>query len=81
MTDGGIVQQFTAPAGATRLFLGVADSIGASGGNLGGFAVDVAGATSIAAAVPEPASWALLLAGFATVGAAARRRRPTTVVA
>ncbi len=27
--------------------------------------------------VPEPASWALLLAGFGTVGAMARRRRPT----
>lgn len=27
-------------------------------------------------AVPEPASWALLIAGFGLVGAAARRRRP-----
>jgi hypothetical protein len=30
-------------------------------------------------AVPEPASWAMLIAGFGLVGAAARRRR--TVVA
>ena len=29
-----------------------------------------------AVAVPEPAAWALLIAGFATAGAALRRRRP-----
>ena len=27
-------------------------------------------------AVPEPASWALLVAGFGLIGTAARRRRP-----
>lgn len=32
------------------------------------------------AAVPEPATWAMLLVGFAMVGAAARYRRRTTVV-
>ena len=26
--------------------------------------------------VPEPATWAMLIAGFGLVGAAARRRRP-----
>ena len=31
--------------------------------------------------VPEPSSWALLIAGFAFVGAAARRRRATVVAA
>jgi hypothetical protein len=30
-------------------------------------------------AVPEPASWAMMIAGFGLVGAAARRRRPATV--
>jgi hypothetical protein len=30
------------------------------------------------AAVPEPASWAVLIAGFGVVGAAARRRRAAT---
>ena len=34
-----------------------------------------------AGTVPEPASWALLVAGFAVVGAAARRRRPACVAA
>ena len=31
--------------------------------------------------VPEPATWALLLAGFGMTGAAVRRRRPTVVAA
>lgn len=32
-------------------------------------------------AVPEPASWALMIAGFALAGAALRRRTPTTATA
>lgn len=32
-------------------------------------------------AVPEPASWAMMIAGFGLVGAAARRRRPALVAA
>ena len=32
-------------------------------------------------AVPEPASWAMLIMGFGLVGAAARRRRVTAVAA
>lgn len=31
-------------------------------------------------AVPEPASWAMMIAGFGLVGAAARRRRPATAL-
>jgi hypothetical protein len=31
-------------------------------------------------AVPEPASWAMMLAGFGMLGAAMRRRKPTTAV-
>ena len=34
-----------------------------------------------AAAVPEPASWAMMIAGFGLVGATARRRRGTVVTA
>ena len=36
---------------------------------------------SYGGAVPEPASWALLVAGFGAVGVAARRRRTATVAA
>ena len=36
-----------------------------------GFALD-----SIAVSVPEPASWALMILGFGTLGAARRRRQP-----
>jgi len=36
---------------------------------------DFAGATITAVTVPEPAAWALLIAGFAMVGGALRRRR------
>ena len=36
---------------------------------------------SVTAAVPEPASWAMLVAGFALVGAAARRRHLAVVAA
>lgn len=33
-------------------------------------------ATLVPAPVPEPATWAMMLAGFGTIGAAVRRRRP-----
>ena len=49
---------------------------GISGGN-----ASFAGTISFAstAAVPEPGTWALLLVGFAAVGGAMRRRKPTIV--
>ncbi len=36
---------------------------------------------TVAAAVPEPATWVMLLAGFGLVGMTARRRSPTVVAA
>jgi MYXO-CTERM domain-containing protein len=66
LTSGGLQQSFIVPDGATRLYLGTMDGFGWTGNN-GAFAVDVS-------VVPEPASWALALAGLAVVGSAARRR-------
>ena len=61
----GSLQQFVVPAGATRLFLGIADESGGSyngppgsyGDNLGSFSATV---TSV---VPEPSTWAGVLGG------------------
>jgi hypothetical protein len=63
---------FRAPDGGRLTFAatGTADS-------LGGYLDDI----RISSVVPEPASWAMLLAGFGLIGAAARRRRPTPVIA
>jgi opacity protein-like surface antigen len=49
---------------------------GTSGGN-GSFAGTLAFAAGAAAAVPEPASWALMLLGFGGLGAVLRQRRRT----
>ena len=37
--------------------------------------------SSVAGAVPEPASWALMIVGFGMVGVSARRRKASTAVA
>lgn len=37
--------------------------------------------TNVNAAIPEPAVWAMLIAGFGMVGSVMRRRRPTAVAA
>ena len=67
----------------TLNFLGAKYYIATSGGpgdndnsifwDIGNFRV------SVAAAVPEPASWAMMLAGFGIVGGAMRRRQRTSV--
>ena len=46
----------------------------------GQMSVDSISLPPFAAAVPEPASWALLIGGFGMVGAAARRRAAKTTV-
>jgi hypothetical protein len=74
----GSGETFNAPVGATRLYLAVADSIGASTGNLGYLTVDVTGGV---AAVPEPATWALALFGFAGLGFVGYRRSKKVPVA
>ena len=46
-----------------------------SGFGVDGFALDQIVLTTDGPSVPEPASWALMIAGFGVVGAAARQRR------
>lgn len=71
-TGTGSIQQFTTPAGATRLFLGASDGFGWFN-NSGTVRVTIA--FEGAPAVPEPSSWALLAGGFALAGGAMRSRR------
>jgi PEP-CTERM motif len=56
------------------IHLGLVDQSGVPGGN--DFGVD-----NITLAVPEPASWALMITGFGAAGAMLRRRRQAAVVA
>jgi len=63
----------TAPGGATQLFLGLNDDI--FGDNTGAFLVNVSGPGG----VPEPATWAMMIAGFGLAGATLRRRRLAVV--
>ncbi len=72
-TGSGLSQIFIAPAGATRLFLGTVDGFEWSN-NSGAYDVTVNYA-GLGGAVPEPATWAMMVAGFGLAGAAMRRRR------
>jgi len=67
----GSLGSITAPAGATRLFLGTVDGFGWNN-NTGAIDVTV---SALAGAAPEPASWALLLIGVGGLGAALRKAR------
>lgn len=78
-TSGGIFQSFTAPSGATRLFLGIPDGFsfggapGAYDDNDGWYSVRIG--VNEAPTVPLPAAVWLLGSAFAGVVAIARRRR------
>ena len=56
-------------AGGTALF---------TVGNNGAYAFDTTGLTLSVSAVPEPATWGLMILGFGAVGGAMRRRRAAT---
>jgi hypothetical protein len=76
LANGITTQQFVAPAGATQLFLGIADAYGANNDNVGYLSTTVTGATYVSGAgvVPEPAAWAFMVLGFGAVGSVMRRR-------
>jgi hypothetical protein len=76
-TGSGDIQQFFIPTGATRLFLGIIDD-GGYYDNHGAIIATIS--SSATAAVPEPASWALMLGGFGMVGGAVRSRRKTATI-
>lgn len=66
----GSLGAITVPTGATRLFLGTVDGFGWYN-NTG--AIDVT--VNTLSAVPEPAAWTLMLAGFGGLGMAMRAHR------
>lgn len=51
-----------------------------NGGNPGSAFGPVIGGVSVSSAVPEPATWALMISGFGMAGVALRRRRVAAVV-
>ena len=64
-------------AGSFRFELGTYSG-GGYGPLIDNFAVDV---SAVAAVVPEPATWAMMIAGFGAVGGVARRRRALAAAA
>ena len=78
-TAGGSFQEFIAPIGATRLFLGIPDGFGFGGApgayddNDGSYRIRI-GVNQVPG-IPEPETYALMLAGLALLRVVARRRR------
>lgn len=69
---GSLAQQFFVPTGATRLFLGTMDGYEWNN-NSGSFTLDVSYFSP--SAVPEPETYAFMLAGLGAMALFARRRR------
>lgn len=79
-TSTNVYQQFTAPAGATRLFLGIPDGFGfddepgAYDDNDGAYRVRVGINEVPDPAIPEPLSCVMALFGLGALGIVLRRR-------
>ncbi len=72
---------FVSPALAVEVLSSAAVGRAASPGSIGGIEVAnlperIDNRPIVAPSVPEPASWAMMIAGFGLVGAMVRRRRP-----
>ncbi len=62
-------------------FLTVGDVVSVVINRAGNYGSDSTGVNFSLSTVPEPANWALLIAGFGLTGAALRRRRPAALAA
>ncbi|MFN5768656.1 MAG: PEP-CTERM sorting domain-containing protein, partial [Pirellulaceae bacterium] len=82
ITSAGVIQTFYAPAGATRLFLGIPDGFGFGGApgayddNDGSYGIRL-GINEVPTNVPEPASSISFLVSIVIIGT--RRLRTPTV--
>lgn len=81
VTSGGVFQQFVAPVGATRVFLGITDAFGFNGApgafddNDGSYQIRVGiNELPTPTAVPEPASMTLVGMGIGALAYARKRR-------
>ena len=81
VTSGNVFQQFVAPAGATRVFLGITDAFGFNGApgafddNDGSYRIRVGiNELPTPTAVPEPASMTLVGMGIGALAYARKRR-------
>ena len=77
---GGFIEMNSLNTATLSILPANSDDIGSVSGDLLGFQ-KVPPMPTPGGAVPEPATWAMLIAGFGLVGAAARRRRSGVVTA
>ena len=79
LTSGGSFKEFIAPAGATRLFLGIPDGFGFNGppgaydDNDGAYRIAI-GINQVPVVVPEPQTYAMLALGLGLLAGVARRK-------
>ncbi|MEW5684436.1 MAG: PEPxxWA-CTERM sorting domain-containing protein [Pseudomonadota bacterium] len=79
-TTGGVfrpleaLSAFNGRSAAGTWTLRIVDDAGADAGQLGAWKLTLSGAPS-PGGVPEPSTWAMMIAGFGLAGAAMRRRR------
>lgn len=74
-TTSGFAASLTAGSSYSYVTTGFAAN------NFGAYSTTIGGPGSVIPAVPEPATWALLLSGLGIVGFAAARRRSSAVIA